>query len=196
MTAPTQPNTVSSEGSASWGRWQPKGWEVHCWCCEKGWKEGEEKGAGGSKSTVISVMNSFVSDLSACLITEVSHLSWYNWCSTIKPQDRHTALMLPGDSVKHTTSRDTEVLLNIPLDTRSLVKVIVDAQGFETSPRYCPSLQLFSVQAFSATDVVCPFNDLQYILLHIHTHWTEWKLQVFWEWDQGLPYSRHSNVGY
>uniref|UniRef100_A0A8B9NME3 Uncharacterized protein n=1 Tax=Accipiter nisus TaxID=211598 RepID=A0A8B9NME3_9AVES len=86
----------------------------------------------------ISVMNSFVSDLSACLITEVSHLSWYNWCSTIKPQDSHTALMLPGDSVKHTTSRDTEYLENKHFSSKEShgIKVAITNVRFHARRRW------------------------------------------------------------
>uniref|UniRef100_A0A8C4UCA6 Uncharacterized protein n=1 Tax=Falco tinnunculus TaxID=100819 RepID=A0A8C4UCA6_FALTI len=53
------------------------------------------------------VTNSFASDVSVCLVTKVSHLCWYNWCSAVRPQESHTTLRVPGDCVKHTASKGT-----------------------------------------------------------------------------------------
>lgn len=95
-----------------------------------------------------------------------------------------------SDCVRHTTPIGTKELLNIPLDIRSLVKAIVDAQGRVRGgqslwyfSKYHPGLQQLSIQTFSVayTCMFCAFNDLPYFPLHIHTQWAEWKPWVFWE---------------
>lgn len=39
-------------------------------------------------------------------------------------------------------------------------------RNFEISHRYHPNLQLVSFQESSATDLVCPFKNLQYVAFH------------------------------